>query len=89
MLLLAADMTRPSFQTEHVDVYARGRRSWFASAASNANPSLQKGVKSIILLTIWRLWKSRNDVIFKNLTINRKNLVLSILEKLGFGCWPG
>jgi hypothetical protein len=31
------------------------------------SPALQKGVKSLILLTIWWLWKTRNDVILKYL----------------------
>jgi hypothetical protein len=42
---------------------------------------MQKGVKSLILLTIWRLWKARNDVIFKNTNPIREDLVVSILEE--------
>jgi hypothetical protein len=38
-------------------------------------------VKSVILLTIWLLWKTRNEVIFKELTPNRQDLIVSILEE--------
>jgi hypothetical protein len=55
--------------------------TWFASAATGASPALQKGVKSVILLTIWLLRKTRNEVIFKELTPNRQDLVVSILEE--------
>jgi hypothetical protein len=30
---------------------------------------------------MWRLWKGRNNAIFKNTTPNMHNLVLSILEE--------
>jgi hypothetical protein len=29
--------------------------TWFETAIANADPSVQKGAKSIILLTMWRL----------------------------------
>jgi hypothetical protein len=46
-------------------------------------PALEckKSVKYLILLTIWRLWKARNDVIFKNINPNREDLVIYILEE--------
>ncbi|KAM0832864.1 hypothetical protein ACQ4PT_064633 [Festuca glaucescens] len=55
--------------------------TWFETATANAETSVQKGVKSIITLTMWRLWKARNDAIFKNITPNRHDLVVSILEE--------
>ena len=55
--------------------------SWFLTAVDNADPAVQKGAKSILILTMWRLWKARNDVVFQNTAPNRHNLVLSILEE--------
>jgi hypothetical protein len=40
--------------------------TWFAAATTNAETSVQKGAKSIIVLTMGRLWKAWNDAIFKN-----------------------
>jgi hypothetical protein len=54
--------------------------SWFETAASNAQPAVQKGARSIIILILWRLWKARNDIVFREATPNRRELVLSILE---------
>jgi hypothetical protein len=47
----------------------------------NAQSSVRKGAKSIIILIIWRLWKTRNDAVFKNSAPNRQDLVVSILEE--------
>jgi hypothetical protein len=53
----------------------------FASATVGASPILQKGIKSLILLTIRWLWKTRNEVVFKEITPNMQDLVVSILEE--------
>uniref|UniRef100_A0ACD5XX26 Uncharacterized protein n=2 Tax=Avena sativa TaxID=4498 RepID=A0ACD5XX26_AVESA len=59
---------------------------WFDAAASNADPSLRKGIKSIILLTIWRLWKTRNDSVFNNINPAGRTLLYLCLRKPGCGC---
>lgn len=53
----------------------------FDTAADNTEPTIQKGVKSIILLTLWRMWKTRNDAIFKNINPSWQDLVQSILKE--------
>jgi hypothetical protein len=42
---------------------------------------VQKGAKSMIILTLWRLWKLRNDRVFNRATPNRLELVHSILDE--------
>jgi hypothetical protein len=34
---------------------------------------------------MWRLWKAQNGAIFKNITPNRHDLVVSILEEANMG----
>jgi hypothetical protein len=54
---------------------------WFATATADARPDAQKGAKSIIILTMWKLWKTRNDAVFNNVAPNRQHIVQSILEE--------
>jgi hypothetical protein len=55
--------------------------SWFKSAHSSAPPAIQKGVKSIIILTMWRLWKLCTDCVFNRATPINLELVHSILDE--------
>jgi hypothetical protein len=55
--------------------------TWFQTAMTDAQSSVQKGAKSIIILTIWILWKARNDAIFKNIAPNRQDMVVTILDE--------
>lgn len=63
---------------------------WFETAVMNTEPSVKKGARSIIIiLTMWRLWKTRNDTVFKNTAPNRQDLVQSILEEAKLWMLPG
>jgi hypothetical protein len=54
-----------------------------------AAPHIQKASRSIIILLLWRLWKSRNDVVFNNTTPNHLDLSLSILDEAGLWLLAG
>jgi hypothetical protein len=55
--------------------------SWFETAATRVAPSLLKAARSIIILTPWIIWKSRNDVVFNSLSPYHMDLSLYILEE--------
>jgi hypothetical protein len=61
--------------------------AWFESAHSSEPPAIQKRVKSIIILTMWRLWKLCNDCVFNGATPTNLELVHSILDK-ALRCLP-
>jgi hypothetical protein len=56
-------------------------KDWFATATANARSDSQKGAKSIVILTMWNLWRTRNDAIFNNVSPNRQHVVQTILEE--------
>ena len=55
--------------------------SWFQDAALRAPPGLIKAARSIIILSLWRIWKSRNDVVFNNASPSYLDISFSILEE--------
>jgi hypothetical protein len=54
----------------------------FETAVTNAPPDTQSRIKSILILTMWKLRKARNDVVFNNVAPRRHDLVLSEEAKL-------
>jgi hypothetical protein len=55
--------------------------SCFETAVANAPPDTQSGAKLIMILAMWRIWKTRNDVVFNNVAPRRHDLVLSIMAE--------
>jgi hypothetical protein len=54
--------------------------TWFSWESSNADPAIQNDIKSIIL-TIRKIWRPRNDMVFDNISPVRQDLVQSILDE--------
>jgi hypothetical protein len=54
---------------------------WFEAAVANSGPAVQKGARSVSILTMWRLWRMHNDAMFTNLSPKGHDLVQSMLEE--------
>jgi hypothetical protein len=64
---------------------------WFEAAVANSGPAVQKGARSVSILTMWRLWRMHNtmwrlwrmhnDTMFTNLSPKGHDLVQSMLEE--------
>ena len=56
---------------------------WWLDLRRRVATEFRKGVDSLVLLTCWRLWLSRNDIIFNDRCISSDSLVALIRDDIG------
>lgn len=54
---------------------------WFKQIAESGLGSKKKGVKSIVMLTVWVIWNARNDYIFNRACSSPEQVFESIREQ--------
>jgi hypothetical protein len=67
---------------------ARSVRQWWESLANTPNIP-KKGLRSLILLVVWEIWKERNRRIFDHKEIAVSLLLAKIKEEAGLWALAG
>ena len=50
---------------------------------------LRKGLKSLIILVAWEIWKHRNACVFEKLRLNVQDVIRAVNMECGLWCMAG
>ena len=54
---------------------------WFTDLVATADPSLRPGLQSLVTLTIWEIWRERNNLVFRKVTRTVRQIVYNIQDE--------
>ena len=54
---------------------------WFTDLVATADPSLRPGLHSLVTLTIWEIWRERNNLVFRKETRTVWQIMYSIQDE--------
>jgi len=53
---------------------------WFTDLVAPADPSLKPGLQLMVTLTIWEIWRERNNRVFRKVARTVRQIVYSIQD---------
>ena len=54
---------------------------WFTDLIAPADPTFRPGLQSMVMLTIWEIWRERNNRVFRKVTRTVSQIVYSIQDE--------
>lgn len=70
----------PSMQPENWEL-VENVSEWFVQMMNSLQPTLKEGMRSLIMLTTWEIWRERNSRVFRKVGRQVQRIVESIIDE--------